>query len=241
MGAYLFAAEMEFVERSLAEEGPGCPSVLLDVGGGSGRLAVPLASRGYRAVVLEADALPLQWLRRQRPDHPAVLTDPHAESWPILTESVDCVLAMEVPMVACAWFWAECRRVLREGGILVVCTTNRHSYKGMVYRLRPLLRSLLRKRWKDGRDAPDFYPFSAADALALMRAHGLACEHIRGLNWLPARRSSDSVVVPLWAALERVLGLRRLGHHSPWVLLKARATGCRPGSLRLGSPAVDLP
>lgn len=222
MGRYLTAVETDFINACLQHE----PTVhsILDVGGGSGRFAIPLEKKGYRVVVTEVAALPLRWLKIRHPAAQAVLTSRDAIAWPIRAASVDWVLAIEIPLVERPWFWQECYRVLRPGGCVITVATNRDSYKGALYTIRPLLNRFLSspegKTWALRRD---FYGQSAQALVRLLEAHRFRLEQALGFNWLPAGRRSELPLIPMLAALERALGLRRLAFYSPWVIFKACA------------------
>jgi len=218
MGQYLTVVESELIERFLQPE----PAIrlILDVGGGSGRFAVPLMQRGYHVIVTEVDWAPLSALRTRQSSVHAVLTE--MNGWPVQAQSVDCVLAMEIPCVYDEWFWRECSRIVKPGGLVIANIVNQASYKGWLYKLRPWLRPFLSargKRWADRK----MYVYTARGVVACFERHGFQLESAAGFNWLPMSRESQSPLIPALAGVERMLGLRQLPFQSPWVLFKARA------------------
>jgi SAM-dependent methyltransferase len=220
LGRYLTEIEMGALDNYLSAE-PGIKTIL-DIGGGSGRFALPLRQRGYQVIVVEVDAEPLRNLRAHSREAAAVLTGIAPPVWPIGPASVDCVLAIEIPVIYSDWFWSESRRVVKPNGVVITNFVNKDSYKGMLYQLRPLLRPFLSnggKRWADRQ----MYDHSARDVERTLTAHGFRLDHALGFNWLPVGRSSDLSLIPLMGSIERGLGLRNLPYASPWVMVKARA------------------
>lgn len=225
MGRYLTTVEVEFIIEGLAR----APHVrtVLDVGGGSGRLAIPLQRRGYHVIVTEAEMLPLRWLAAKSPETPRVVTSAGAHTLPFRDGAVECILAIEIPPVYEGWFWAECRRVLTPRGLVIASTANRHSYKGMLHLFAGRVGPLGRKAGRDGAVGERSDARSARGLEALIRAKGFEIERAQGFNWLPVRRGSNSPLIPFFAVVEKWTGLRRLMPVSPWLLFHARVT---PGS-----------
>ena len=221
MGQYLTSVEADFIDKCLQQE-LNVHSIL-DVGGGYGRFAIPLENKGYRVTVTEVNSRPLRYLKARSPHTDAVLTSPQTRGWPIRDSSMDCVMVIEVSVVRFHWFWQECYRVLRPRGIVIACLySNSCSYKGALYRIRPILRPFLSKKGKKWADRRS-YELSARTIVQMFEEDGLHLERALGFNWLPAGRGSNSFLVPLSAAIEQRLGLRDLAFQSPWVLVQARA------------------
>lgn len=218
MGQYLTTVETELIDSFLKPE--SALRVILDVGGGSGRFAIPLEKRGYDVIITEVDWMPLSSLRQRQPAARALLTE--LDGWPVRAHGVDCVLAMEIPVVYDEWFWRECGRIVRPGGLVITNIVNQDSYKGWLYKLRPWLRPLLSergRRWADRK----MYDHTARSVVHCFERHGFRLDAAAGFNWLPMSRESQSPLIPALAGLERTLGLRQLPFQSPWVLFKARA------------------
>ncbi len=215
MGRYLTGLESGFV-RSALNSLPNVQNII-DVGGGSGRLALPLACGGYRVIVTESDMRPLSTIRSVNQSLDAILVGGGSKCLPFRNSSVDCILAIQVPFLTQPWFLPECCRVLTPHGLVIFNAANAHSYKGFLLRLQAKLRARERRAqtW-----AP--YAKSACDILRLVESHGLHIEEAVGYNWLPAQRGSNARWIPLAASIEHRLGLCRLPHTSPWVLFRAR-------------------
>jgi len=213
--------EASFIFGALREE-PNVHSIL-DIGGGSGRFAIPLQKRGYKVTVIEVDLLPLSWLKIRSPDSKVLLSGRHADGWPVRDSSFDCILTIETPVVEFSWFWQECRRVLRPGGIIIFSDNNANSYKGAAYKIKPFLRRFLSEKGKIWADQDGYYNMSAHEIIKLMEQDNFKLDKALGFNWLPIGRNSDFFLAPFYALIERALGLRKLALISPWVLIKATA------------------
>lgn len=213
---------------------------VLDIGGGSGRFALPLWQDGYRVIVTEARLLPLHLLRRKAPDVPCILVDERVPYLPFADASVACILCMEVFAVSHqAWFWPECHRILRPGGIAISTAHNTRSYKGA-------LKRLFFRRGGGPRD----YALSSAQTRSRIRSAGLEIVCERGFSWLPVRRAANGPFVTAAAMVEERLGLGRLIAISPWILTLAQKRSCREicteqpltrGTSRSGSASVAVP
>ncbi|GAI73262.1 unnamed protein product, partial [marine sediment metagenome] len=85
-----------------------------DIGGGSGRIAIPLYRDGHRVLVGEIDALALKILHHRESAIPSILVSGEATRYPIRASSLDCVLCLGVPsLIESDWFFSECNRMLK--------------------------------------------------------------------------------------------------------------------------------
>jgi ubiquinone/menaquinone biosynthesis C-methylase UbiE len=123
---------MEIIERFA----PAPPAMVLDVGGGAGAYALPLARRGYAVELIDAVELHISQALRaagEQPEHPLVAaTVGDARQLPNPDASVDLVLLLG-PLYhlteAADRLSAlrEARRVLRPGGVLLAAGISRFA------------------------------------------------------------------------------------------------------------------
>jgi SAM-dependent methyltransferase len=151
-------------------------AVVLEAGCGEGYGAELLAGVARRVVALDYDAPTVEHVHARYPR--VVATRGNLAALPIRPSTVDVVANLQV--IEHLWdqegFLAECARVLRPGGRLLVTTPNRLTFS-------------------PGRDTP-LNPFhtrelSAAELAMLLRGAGLRVERLAGVHHGPRLRSLD--------------------------------------------------
>jgi SAM-dependent methyltransferase len=120
------AAVRDAVADVLAAELAGRRRVL-EIGVGTGRIAVPLAERGVDVVGIDLSAPMLQKLRAKTGAVPVAVAD--ATQLPLAASSVDAVLACHVLHLIPPWRHAvdEAVRVLRPGGVFLADLGGPHT------------------------------------------------------------------------------------------------------------------
>ncbi|MDQ1744472.1 MAG: hypothetical protein QOE23_2811 [Pseudonocardiales bacterium] len=139
---------------------------LLEVGAGEGYGSALLAERVPAVLALDYDASAIAHLARHYPRLAAVRGN--LAGLPVAGASIDTVISLQV--IEHVWdhpqFLAECARVLRPGGLLVLTTPNRLTFS-------------------PGADRPvnpfHTHEFTAAELCRLVAGSGLAVQAVRGL------------------------------------------------------------
>lgn len=205
MGNYLTKKEQELIDAILEKEQLN-DSFLLDIGGGSGRFAIPL-SKKINVFVLESSANALHILKRKQEDIPICRGD--GEKLPFKENIFDFVIVIEVleHIVNKEDFLEECNKVLKEEGLLIITMSNKLSYK--------MLHPNRKKR-------RNFYWTTHNKFKKLLRLKGFNPENSFGFNWIPANRQSNNILIPYYAELENLFMLKYLPFISPWVIISAR-------------------
>jgi len=236
MGRYIGEREKAFIDRFLGPAVPG--RRLLEVACGSGRLTHPLHTRGHEIIGLDIDPVALAAFRKQSDAVPLVLGD--ALHPPFVGDTFDGLVAIQAfAQLGCGQFPGECRRLLRDDGLLIFEALNRHSYKGRLTDLAlwasrsrrfgrimgksARIRALQSRSGRAG-DGHVSSGESCRETLEAAAALGFHVVAVSGFNWLPFRRLSDSCLVGPAGRLEKALRLDRHPASSPWVLLAARKT-----------------
>ena len=206
MGNYLTKKEEELISAIL-EKKHLSDSLLLDVGGGSGRFAIPLHVKGRKVIVLDSSANALSSLKNKQNDLPIIRGN--GEKLPFKAGTFDVILVIETIeyITNKQSFLEECHTMLKEDGILIVTILNRLSYK--------MLHPNRKKR-------PEFYWTTYNKFRRSLILGGFAPEKAFGFNWIPANRSSNNSLIPYFAMIEYFLGLKNLPSISPWVIISAR-------------------
>lgn len=217
MGDYLTRVEKRFLSSYLKRNGQ--IQSILDVGGGSGRIAIPLSKLGYEIFVTEVDPLPLLILKSKRRELDAIVLEKKSKVLPFRSGSFDLILCLQVIALSeeADWFFPECHRILNENGSLIFTILNRKSYKGIL-RSWQLTKDLLRgEYWKKKE-----YRKTLPEIHCNLKRAGFSSVLARGYNWIPLKRSSDHWFVPFLAFIEERMGLQYLPFISPWVLMAAK-------------------
>jgi SAM-dependent methyltransferase len=209
MGRYKSAVELAFVREHLRGE----RLRILDIGGGSGRFALPLADDGHHVTVVDVSQVALNLLRRR--NHPNIVAcrgDFYALDIPCRFDAVIAIESVQYfTKVSLIDLFAKVRDLLSANDVPFIFTElNRKSWR---YQLRALR----------GSDKPSYNLTDPAGYDAALRCAGFVIAEMRGFLWMPFSTNSDSPLVQAFAALERGLRLGRWTRQSPWLLVAARS------------------
>lgn len=207
MGRYKTAKELAFLRRHLS----GSQLSVLDIGGGSGRFALPLAGDGHRVTVVDISREALDQLAHH--GHPNVRTMHGDFGSANLETKFDAAVAME----SLYYFtdhsfrdlFSRVRDHLKPGALFAFMQINSQSWRYQLHKLRGT------NRFPYKVTGPDTY-------VSELRNAGFSVIGIEGFVWMPFGATSNSRAVPVFAALERALGLGRWITQSPWLLIAAR-------------------
>ncbi len=215
MDRYLLQREVEFIDRYL--KGTTRPGRLLDLCCGSGEISLALDKLGMQLLALDVNRLALAAFRDRAQKVSLVQGD--ALRLPFSNSSLGIIVAIHCfDHVDRIGFLQECSRVLRNSGLLVFDSLNRHSYKLAVKRL---------SRRTGARSRPDFLDkyvnvFSWREVLQAIAGAGFDVQAVSGYGWIPFTVNSRSRLVNAAARVEQVLQLDRLPHVSPRVMMAVR-------------------
>jgi SAM-dependent methyltransferase len=214
IGLYLASKELDYITRILSQKSG--VSTILDVGCGSGKLAIPLYDRGYKVIGLDNDELPLRWFRKNSRAITVVMGD--VLDLPFDSGSFDCIMAIELidAIENRGRSYAEVLRVLKPGGLFILQMSNKRSIKGLVYELY----LKIKKRDRTAGDLENYRRDYKQQAGEIKRA-GFRIIDAKGYNWNLIPRNSDSRLIRLWESLEVILRLQKLPALSPLVLTTA--------------------
>ncbi len=167
----------------------------LDIGGGAGH-KFPVNCKDYTLVEMEPEAIAI--FRDRYPGERFIEGDFLAFNF---EKKYDLILMVQLSADA------ECIRkmvtkaysLLAGGGSIFFTTTNKDSYKGLLY--------------SKGYGYQESYP-ALKKFLKTLGASSISCY---GYGWLPFRRNSDSILIPILKWIDIVFG--KFVSLSPWILV----------------------
>lgn len=208
MGNYLTRKEIKFIDSFLDSNNI---DTCLDVACGSGRFSIPISQHGIRVMAVDYDLVPLRKSMakngRSRSSIQIICGD--ANKLPFKKKSFDCIISVEtVDYLDITNFLKYCNKILKIDGHLLFTLSNNHSYKKYIHR------ALSKRR--------TFYRYAFHDIELCLENEGFKLEKCIGFNWIPFKRNSNSVLIPIFEFLENVLMLEYFPAVSPWVFFIAK-------------------
>lgn len=211
MGRYKTERQLSFIREAL----PPTAVRILDVGGGAGRIAIPLARMGHDVTVIDISAEALELLTSRTGSAVAVA---HSDLMSFTSPATfDVTLAIDtlkyVTEAALTEVFAKVNALLAPGGVFVFAEINQGSWRN---RASELL----------GRRRGHRYNIASAEGYRLALAEaGFEIAQEQGFLWIPLTFNSNSPFVRAFAALETRLRLGGWSRWSPWLLVAARKCG----------------
>lgn len=205
IGKYKTELEKDFIYKHL----PSKKINVLDIGGGSGRFAIPLSEIGHKVTVVEPNEEAL-FLLKQRNNTVKCINSNFEEF--IAIEKYDVVLIIEVlgDFENIENIFSKVDDLLNPNGLLIISTKNTGSFMNKI-------KSVLRRK----RHAYPGYT-TLNSYKGILKKKSFQVEEIKGLNWLPFKVNSNSVLVPLFISLINILSLNNWISQSPELLICAK-------------------
>jgi ubiquinone/menaquinone biosynthesis C-methylase UbiE len=187
MGAYLTNIESNYILNTLSRKHK--PSIL-DIGVGSGRIAVQLLKHNYHNIIgMDIGNIQLKKCKVNTNSLVSVLLA-DAEQLPFANNSFDVILAMQLVdyLPNIENFLSDCYRILNPGGYFLFDYSNRSSPYRVIYKYRS--------------QSDLFYHLNASRINQMARKIGFSIEKAYGFRWIPFPRDSNNVLIPLLARTE---------------------------------------
>jgi SAM-dependent methyltransferase len=206
MGYYKTHRQLSFIRRFLTRD----HTSVIDFGGGSGRLAIPIANLSHRVTVVDKSAEALELLHGRAGERiEGIQSDLMSLR---LARRFELALAIDMlkyrGSVPLADVFGKVNSHLEMGGSLVIAEINRDSWR---YRFS----QVAGKKQPYSLDSPEGY------TKALIRA-GFEVQAIEGFVWIPLSAASNSPFVRVFKTIEEVLHLEKWIQQSPWLLIGGR-------------------
>ncbi|MFZ2445290.1 MAG: class I SAM-dependent methyltransferase [Syntrophobacteraceae bacterium] len=203
MGHYKTKLELEFIYKHLK---PGMK--ILDIGGGSGRFAIPLSNSGHELTLIDINEEAVQ-LAKTRCDKIDYIVGDFLHT--NIDRLFDIAIAIEVLVYAedLSVAFSKVRDLLVTNGLFIFTAPNRLSWRNAGRRML-------------SRNAHKYTEMSPAEYSRIIDTHHFQIESVEGFMWIPCSLSSNSRLVDIFSNLESKFYLNRFLSQSPWLLYAIR-------------------
>jgi SAM-dependent methyltransferase len=204
MGFYKTKLELDFILRHVNAN----KQVILDIGGGSGRFAVPLIQNGHEVTVVDLNAEAIR-LCKERGIKNAFCKDIRD----LQPAEYNVVIAIELFLVTSpSEVFNAAYKQLKKDGIFIFVGTNKKSWRNKLHNLR-------KKKSKN------LGELTIEEYKGLLNLSKFEQIDIKGFNWMPFRVNSNNILIPFFALIEKILKLGSWLNQSPWLLVACRKIG----------------
>jgi SAM-dependent methyltransferase len=195
MGAYKTNQESDFIARYIKGK------EILDIGGGSGRIAFPLIKEGYDVTIVDKNEEAIR-ICKQRGINKAFCSDIKD----FYNDKYDTVLAIEfINYIPFQSFLSTAGNLLKSGGILIFTGNNKRSWRYFLHNFKK-------------NKTPDLGALTLYEFKRFIAVNGFRILEIKGFNWMPLKVNSNSFLVPAFARVESFFKLGRWLSQSPYFL-----------------------
>jgi 2-polyprenyl-3-methyl-5-hydroxy-6-metoxy-1,4-benzoquinol methylase len=206
VGQYLFEQEWAFITDVFHPTRSDTKT--LEIACGSGRITESLRASGVNVIGVDLNLVSLRHLQRRVGNVPTLQV--RVPALPFHAETFETIIACEcLDYFDHRMFFAECYRLLRPDGMIIFDSLNRRSYKW-------LLKGLVGRRL----NLPSS-ELTYQQVIADLKTAGFTIESVRGYNWQPFFRDSDTPLVGVAAQVEELLQCGRWYQVSPKILVAA--------------------
>lgn len=217
-GNYIFEIEKKglFLASNFCQNKGG----LIEIGFDGGHWLQKVESLGWKRILgldIESNISGFKIAKERLPNAQLWLVDKNNKTINIESNSLDLVYCLGVPPVVNSdWFYFESNRVLKKNGIIYFSTTNKNSVRAIILKI---LRFFGKKQSKYLLPS---YTKSYKDFCELLNKNDFEILYTEGYCWFPFSRGSNSIFVPIFIQIERILKLNKVLSFSPWLIFIAR-------------------
>lgn len=206
VGNYKFSKELSFIRHAFKNE----KGNLLDIAGGSGRFAIPLAEYFNEVTVVEKNHDAISLLTTRNSSIRTIEGD-------IMQVKIEDRFSLIICIEALDYFenWAEFFKkvngLMKEDGMFIFTYTNPSSWRYYLRKIKHL--------WKKGYtyNKMDFEKFKV-----LLGDCSFNIVDIEGMNWIPFPLASNNIFVNFFIRTENLLHLNKWIGQSPWLLISVQ-------------------
>lgn len=204
MGFYKTKHELDFILHSLTKD----PLTILDIGGGTGRFALPLCKLGYKVTNIDIDPIAVELSKMKGIEESYCINLEDFEG-----SGYDAVLAIEIFLVTKPeLLMSKANQLLKGNGILIFVGSNTWSWRFYLHKLR--------------KNRSPSYHLNLLQYKELIQKYGFEICRIKGFHWLPFRVNSNNILIPFFEKIEKLFRLDHFLAQSPWLLFSCKKTKC---------------
>jgi 2-polyprenyl-3-methyl-5-hydroxy-6-metoxy-1,4-benzoquinol methylase len=203
-GHYKTRVEYDFIINHLPKD----RKRILDLGGGSGRFAVPLMVKGFPVTVVDLNEQAIQLCKER------LIEDSYCMDFRLFEgKGFDVVLAIELFLVTTPGeVFKIASNSLNDKGLFIFVATNKNSWRYRLHNLRK-------------KKTVNLGEYSLNEYRQMLHAFKFSIIDLKGFNWIPFRVNSNNLFIPVFAFIEKVFSLNHWLKQSPWLLFACRKEG----------------
>jgi 2-polyprenyl-3-methyl-5-hydroxy-6-metoxy-1,4-benzoquinol methylase len=210
-GFYKTKKEYQFIRSHISNP----KNTILDMGGGSGRFALPLIRSGFDVTVVDLNPDAIELCKQK-----GITKSFCCDIREFQSAGYDIVLAIELFLVtAPEEVFKLSYQYLLDNGLFIFVGTNKNSWRYKLHNFR-----------KDR--SKNYGELSLKEYKFLVANNGFEIIDIKGFNWMPFKVNSNNLLIPFFSQIESITRLGKWLNQSPWLLF-----ACKKIS---GSPVKDI-
>lgn len=209
-GHYKFEKEYTFIKNHITDK----IESILDVCGGSGRLAIPLLDFCKDITLIDKNKEAIEILKK-RTDKIKVICADFSQYATTQRKTYDLILCIEAfrNFENQNQFFEKINKMLAENGTFIFTSLNPKSWR---FYLRHIHRHYFMK------SSAKYYDLNIKELEKMINKRNLKIEKIEGMNWIPLPLTSNSRLVPFFVFIEQKLNLHKWINQSPMWLIAVR-------------------
>lgn len=204
LGIYKTECEFKFIQRYL---GDGSTRLkILDIGGGSGRFSLKLKKLGHEVFLIDPNEEAIR-LAKSRGLINSYCT--HIDNFNI--SDFDIILCIEVLLYVKNpdQFIKKLSKKLKTNGYFIFTINNIKSWRYIIKK------KIIKRTYS-------YIDKSINDYITICKENLLNLEEIYGFHWMPFKLTSNSILIPFFAKMEKLLRLHKFIKQSPWLLIACK-------------------
>jgi 2-polyprenyl-3-methyl-5-hydroxy-6-metoxy-1,4-benzoquinol methylase len=193
MGKYKTKVQLDFILKNI-----GNSNTIFDMGGGSGRFAIPLIKLGFDVTVIDLDQGAIDLCKKK-----GIKKAICGNVLDYNQERFDAAIAMELFLVTEPdAIISHAYNILNPEGVLIFTCVNKNSWR---YKLRKLRKNR----------SYNYDKYSYEEYLELISKNRFEIIETKGFVWMPFKVNSNNILIPVFAKLEKFLRLSKWLSQSP--------------------------